>query len=222
VNPKLFSLLNIELIKELRNKYILAGLLVYELSCVLLVKFLVQYAEVSKNEETTLLALFWLTILFSIVNSVVSSFQKEPEGRMFYYRWAVSPEMFIVSKLIFNFIFAVLLALIGFVTFYTMVGFEMQNMPLFLATVILSCGGYTIIFTTVGAVAMGTRNAATLTAILGLPLIIPILAFIAKLSMASLEPAISDIAIKNLLLLFVLDCLIGAFTYVLFPYIWRD
>ncbi|HRN95042.1 MAG TPA: cytochrome C biogenesis protein, partial [Chitinophagales bacterium] len=59
-------------------------------------------------------------------------------------------------------------------------------------------------------------------AILGLPLIIPILAFIAKLSMASLEPAISDIAIKNLLLLFVLDCLIGAFTYVLFPYIWRD
>ncbi|HRN95043.1 MAG TPA: hypothetical protein PL084_10000, partial [Chitinophagales bacterium] len=156
MNPKLFSLLNIELIKELRNKYILAGLLVYELSCVLLVKFLVQYAEVSKNEETTLLALFWLTILFSIVNSVVSSFQKEPEGRMFYYRWAVSPEMFIVSKLIFNFIFAVLLALIGFVTFYTMVGFEMQNMPLFLATVILSCGGYTIIFTTVGAVAMGT------------------------------------------------------------------
>ncbi|MBX2902477.1 MAG: heme exporter protein CcmB [Chitinophagales bacterium] len=222
MNPTLFSLLHIELLKEIRNKYMIAGLLVYELSCVLLVKFLIQFSEVSKTQETALMALFWLTVLFSVVNAVVSSFQKEPEGRMFYYRWAIAPEQFIVSKLVFNFLFAVLLSLLGFVTFYAMVGFELQNFELFLATIALSCGGYSIIFTTVGAVAMGTKNAATLTAILGLPLIIPMLAFIAKLSLASFEPALSGEAIKNLLLLLVLDCLIGAFTYVLFPYIWRD
>lgn len=219
---KLFSLLQIEWLKEIRNKYVLAGLLVYELSCIILLKFLIQYSEVVNTQATAMLALFWLTVLFSVVNAVVSSFQREPEGRMFYYRWAVAPEIFIVSKLIFNFAFAVLLSLVGFITFYTIIGFEIPNLPLFLATIVLSCGGYSIIFTTVGAVAMGTKNAATLTAILGLPLIIPILAIIANLSISSFEIPISIVAAKNLLLLFVLDCLIGAFTYVLFPYIWRD
>lgn len=218
----LLSLLQIEFLKEIRNKYVLAGLLVYELSCVLLVKFLVQYSEPGKKQETTMMALFWLTVLFSVVNAVVSSFQKEPEGRMFYYRWALTPEQFIVSKLIFNFFFAVLLSFIGFFTFYLIVGIDVQNWWLFLATIMLSCGGYSIVFTTVGAVAMGTKNAATLTAIMGLPLIIPILTFIAKLSLSSFEAEINHATINNLLLLFALDGLIGTFTYVLFPYIWRD
>jgi heme exporter protein B len=222
VNNRLLSLLHIQLLSEIRNKYVLAGLLVYELSCVLLVKFFIQFSEVAKTQETALLVIFWLTVLFSVVNAVVSSFQKEPEGRMFYYRWAITAELFISSRLIFNFLFSTLLSVIGFCTFILLIGWNIQNIPLFFSVLMLSSGGYAIIFTTVGAVAMGTKNAATLTAILGLPLIIPMLVFIAKLSMASLEPIASGTALKNLLLLLVLDSLLGAFTYVLFPYIWSD
>jgi len=222
LNSKILSLLQLELLREWRNKYALAGLLVYELSCILVVKFMVQYSGSKNVSAESAVALFWLILLFSAVNAIANSLYQEPEGRKYYYMWLTSPANVISAKLIYNFLLSIFLTLIAFATFSVLVGFQISDYLLFIATAIAGSCGYAFVFTTVGAVASGSKNNASLLAILGMPLVIPLLIFISKLSVASIENGLDDEAIKNLFLLITFDVIIAALAFVLFPYLWRD
>jgi len=222
LNSKILSLLQLELLREWRNKYALAGLLVYELSCILVVKFMVQYSGSKNISAEGTVALFWLILLFSAVNAIANSLHQEPEGRKYYYMWLTSPANVISAKLIYNFLLSIFLTLVAFATFSLLVGFQISDYLLFIATAIAGSCGYAFVFTTVGAVASGSKNNASLLAILGMPLVIPLLIFISKLSVASMEAGFNDEAIKNLFLLITFDVIIAALAFVLFPYLWRD
>ena len=222
MNNKILSLLQLELLREWRNKYALAGLLVYELSCILVVKFMVQYSGSKNISAESVVALFWLILLFSAVNAIANSLYQEPEGRKYYYMWLTAPANVISAKLIYNLLLSIFLTLVAFATFSVLVGFQIAHYWLFIATAIAGSCGYAFVFTTVGAVASGSKNNASLLAILGMPLVIPLLIFISKLSVASIESGVDTQAIKNLFLLISFDAIIAALAFVLFPYLWRD
>ncbi|MCS6819548.1 MAG: heme exporter protein CcmB [Chitinophagales bacterium] len=219
---QLLQLLKAEFIRQIRNKYVFAGLLVYQLSSVVLVKFIIQYMSLQHNEAGVLMAFFWLIAVFGIVNAVVGSFHKDPESRLFYYRWLMSPALFISSRLLFNFFFACVLAILAWFTIHVLLNWEIHNKAIFLLALILGSGGYAIIFTLVTAVASGTLHAASLTAVMGLPLTIPLLMFSTRLSAIAAGYDANVQVWKQILLLLLLDCVIAALSYILFPYIWRD
>jgi heme exporter protein B len=222
LSNKILLLLRLELLREWRNKYALAGLLVYELSCILVVKFMVQYSGAKNISAESAIALFWLILLFSAVNAIANALHQEPEGRKYYYMWLAAPTDVITAKLIYNFLLSIFLTLVAFVTFGVLVGFQLSDYLLFVTTAIAGSCGYAFVFTTVGAVASGSKNNASLLAILGMPLVIPLLIFISKLSVASIETAASEQAIQNLFLLLAFDVIIAALALVSFPYLWRD
>ncbi len=222
MNGKIASLLRLELLLEWRNKYALAGILVYVLSCVLVVKFIVQYSGSKQISTESAVALFWLVLLFSAVNAIANALSREPEGRKFYYQWLTAPANIIVAKLLYNFLAATVLSLIAFIAFSVMIDFRVVNHIFFLLTAIAGSCGYAFVFTTVGAVASGSKNNASLLAILGMPLVIPLLIFISKLSLSCFQPVPDSSAIQNLLLLVSFDLIIAVLAYLLFPYLWRD
>src|SRR5258706_15280084 len=55
-------------------------------------------------------ALFWITILFTAINTVAKSFIGEKRGLEIYYYSIANPVNFLLSKIIYNFILCLLLA----------------------------------------------------------------------------------------------------------------
>lgn len=213
-----------EVLIELRNKYVISGLLLYVASSVAVIYFSIQYSASIRSIEASVWGIFfWLVVLFSTVNAVANSFFREPEGRFFYYYWTISPQALITAKLIYNFIFTVLLIGITFVMFSIMLGDHVKNYNLFFITITLGATGYSFLFTTMSAIASRAGNNATLMAILGFPLVIPLIIFLTRLTSACLEaPSTDDAALQNLLLLLAFNVLQPVMAVVLFPYIWRD
>lgn len=213
-----------DLIVEFRNRYVLGGILLYVFSSVLVIYFALQYNS-SLQEVTPVVwsIFFWLVILFSSVNAIANSFFREPEGRFFYYYWLMAPQALIIARLAYNFIFTILLSAITFGVFALMVGNPVTNYPVFLLGIILGGTGYSFLFTTMSAIAARAGNNATLLAVLGFPLVIPLIIFLTRLASASVyTDGFTDESIKNLLLLLAFNLVQPALALILFPYIWRD
>jgi heme exporter protein B len=218
------SILIKDILIEFRNKYVLGGILLYVFSSVLLIYFALQYSDSLKGIEPTIWSIiFWLIILFSSVNAVANSFFREPEGRFFYYYWMVNPQSIIVAKLIYNFLFTLLLTVLTFGLFAIMISDPITNYTLFFITILLGGTGYSFLFTTMSAIASRAGNNATLMAVLGFPLIIPLLIFLTKLTAAAIvSQEFTDETVQNLLMLLAFNILQPTLALILFPYIWRD
>jgi heme exporter protein B len=203
---------------------VLGGILLYVFSSVLLIYFALQYSDSLKGIEPTIWSIiFWLIILFSSVNAVANSFFREPEGRFFYYYWMVNPQSIIVAKLIYNFLFTLLLTVLTFGLFAIMISDPITNCSLFFVTILLGGTGYSFLFTTMSAIASRAGNNATLMAVLGFPLIIPLLIFLTKLTAAAIvSQEFTDETVQNLLMLLAFNILQPTLALILFPYIWRD
>ena len=218
------SLFKKDLLIEFRNKYVIGGIALYVLSSVMVIYFSLNYNDSVKQLNPVIWGiLFWLIVLFSSINAIANGFFREPEGRTYYYYYLTSPQAIILSKMLYNFIFTVLLISLAFIVFALMIGNPVSNLPLFFATALLGGTGYSLLFTLMGAIASRAGNNATLVAVLGFPIIIPLLIFITKLTAASIgNPEFTNEAFKNMALLGAFDMMQLLLAYVLFPYIWRD
>jgi len=213
-----------DLIIEFRNRYVLGGILLYVFSSVLVIYFALQYNNsIQELSPVIWSVLFWLIILFSSVNAIANSFFREPEGRFYYYYWLISPHALILAKLCYNFIFTLALSLLTFGIFSLMVNDPVINYPVFLITIVLGGTGYSFLFTTMSAIASRAGNNATLMAVLGFPLVIPLIIFLTKLSGAAIAaPGFSEETVKNIKMLLAFNIVQPTLALILFPYIWRD
>ena len=93
---------------------------------------------------------------------------------------------------------------------------------LFLASV-----GLSITFTFISAISSKADNSAPLTAILGFPVIIPILMIIIRLARETLNIRTNSIfadgeVMEYVWTLIAIDFLLAGVSILLFPYLWRD
>ena len=92
-----YSLLNKDVLLELRQQHTLYGILLYIASTVFVLSLSVQELEANVWN-----GLFWVIQLFVCVNAVAKSFLKESKGKMLYYYSIVSPIQFIIAEIIYN------------------------------------------------------------------------------------------------------------------------
>ena len=112
-----------ELRLELRLKYAIAALSMYVLSTVYLVYFSLEYQGVLEDMEATIWSIFfWLIVLFTTVNVTFQSFSKITQGRMLFYYTLVSPQVFILSKLIVNALISLALSIFTGMIFIFVLG----------------------------------------------------------------------------------------------------
>jgi len=209
---------------EARNKYSLLGIFLYIFSCVMVVHFILQFngAEQQINSQVWS-ALFWLIVLFGTINEVTGSFSKETENHFYYNYYIISAETYILTKLIRSFVITLLLSGLAYILFSIIISSPVRNKSLFFLTLILGANGYGFLFTVMRAIAGRARNSSSLVALLGFPIVIPVLIFITRLSNAAMDSAtMTSEAFKNILLLGSINIVLIAFAYILFPYLWRD
>ncbi len=215
-----FSLLKKDLLLELRQQHTLYGILLYIASTVFVLSL-----SVEELDAKVWNGLFWVIQLFICVNAVAKSFLQESKGRMLYYYSIVSPVAFILAKLIYNLMLMLGMSLISLLlySFFITKGFTLYNALQFTGLVILGGASISLVFTLMSAIAAKASHNAALMAILGFPVILPLLLLLMRLSKTAFNEIFKEGAVLHLTGLIIgLDALIIAMAVVLFPYLWKE
>lgn len=217
LNREIRVLLEKEIRLEYRQKYAIGGVLLYVFATVFVV-----YSTFINIPVNVWNVQFWLILLFASVNALLKSFVQDSSERQIYLYTLVSPYGVILSKMLYNTLILCLICLLTFLAFALLAGSPVRDIGLFVLTSLAGSIGLSVAFTFIAAVASRGTNQATLMAILGFPVVIPILLILIKLSANALG-LINDTAIYgDLSILAALDALLMGIAIYLFPYLWRD
>ncbi len=202
---------------ELRNKYALGGILIYVVSTVF-----VSYLSFKQIiNPATWNALFWIILLFASINAVAKSFINESGGKMLYLYTLTGPQAVILAKIIYNSLLLIVLSGLCLCAYTLFIGNLIGDLPLFLIVLLMGSMGFSSLLTMVSAIASKTSNNFTLMAILSLPIMLPLLMVLIKVS----KNAIDGLELwdwNSLLILAFLNVIVISLSYLLFRYLWRD
>mgnify|MGYP001040258976 CR=1 FL=1 len=209
-----------EILLEWRERYALNGLLLYIVSTVMItyLSFNLKNAVLSPPTWNTL---FWIILLFTAINAVAKSFMQERQGRLLYYYTLMSPQSIILSKIIYNSLLMLVIALIGFATYALVLGNPVQDPMLFVFNMLLGGIGFSSTLTMVSSIAAKANNNATLMAILSFPVILPMLLMLIKTSKNAMDGLARSASYDELLTLLAINMIVITVSFILFPYLWR-
>ena len=165
-------------------------------------------------------ALFWMILLFTLITAIGRSFLQEQDRSMYYY-FLVNPQVPIGAKLIYQFIYAVVLCVVAVLLMQLYFPREIPNLGLFTLNMLLAMMGLSSAFTMVSSISSGASNQGNIMAVLGFPVAIPILVLAVtssrKILLGQGLPEIKG----SLTTLVSIDVIIIALVFILFPYSWK-
>ncbi|QOI96997.1 MAG: heme exporter protein CcmB [Flammeovirgaceae bacterium] len=217
----IITLLRKEFILELRRKSVVAGLGLYLFSLIFICYLTFSLRQQAINENTWA-ALFWLVILFSVVNSVAKSFIGERKGVFIYLYSVASAQQIILSKMIYNSLLAFLLSVTGYLLFAVFIHNPVTDQLLFVVLLLLASTGFSVSLSLISGIASKANNSNVLMAVLSFPVVISILLMAVRTTGNVLNGMERAASYDELLNLLAINCIAGALAYILFPYIWRS
>jgi heme exporter protein B len=168
-------------------------------------------------------SLFWVIQLFVCVNTVAKSFLQESKGRMLYFYSIVSPVEFIISKLLFNILLMAMMSVVSLMLFFIFLENPVTDSIRFLGIVLLGGSSISLVFTLMSAIAAKAQQNAALIAILGFPVILPILLMLMRLSKSAFSEVFREGALLQLSgIIILMDVLVVALSVILFPFLWKE
>ncbi len=207
-----------EVMLELKQKYVLNGILLYLVSTV----FVTYLAFEDAISPETWNSLFWIILLFVAVNGISKSFLQENAARHLYYYTVASPQSIVLAKILYNLFLMTALSLLAFGFFLLLMGNQVVNIPLFLLTLVLGSLGLSSVLTMVAAIASRASQNFSLMAILSFPIVLPLLAMLMKVSRAAMGSMDWSGLSGFLVILVTVNVAVIALAYLLFPYLWKD
>src|SRR5690606_30393138 len=206
-----------EMLLEWRSKFALNSILLYVVSTVF-----VCYQAFRSVDGTVWNALFWIILLFASINAIAKSFVQESKGRQLYYYTLVSPHAIIVSYIIYNMILMLGLSVLAFFVYSVVFKNPLGDPPLYFLAVVLGSISFATVFTMISGISAKANNSGTLMAILGFPVIIPLLLVLIKLSKNAMDGLDRSVSYDEVIVLLAINAIVVAASLLLFPYIWRD
>jgi heme exporter protein B len=214
---QIVTLLQKELLLEIRQQYSFYGVVLYVASTIFVV-----YLSMGQPEYTVWNGLFWIVQLFVCVNAVAKSFLAETKGRLLYYYSIVNAQQFIIAKLLFNVVLMATMTLISWLLFTVWLGNPVEENLSFLALSMLGSISVSLVFTFLSAIAASAQQNAALMAIMGFPLIIPQLLLLMRISSIAFSAVVQAGLTNAILLLIAFDVLVITLSIILFPFLWAD
>jgi len=202
---------------EWRNRSALTSMLVYVIGA----SFIVYYAFEGHITFQVWSAIFWIIALFSAINTIGKTFDKEVTQRFYYLRTVIPPVELILSKLIYNAFLVFIFELVIFAEMSLFFGIQVENTPIFLLTLLLGGVGISNLFTLFATITARTGNVVLLS-VLGFPIILPLLLLILRLTGLSDVEVLADDRWSNVGAVAALDAITLVLSVVLFPYLWSE
>lgn len=215
------SLLFKEFTLELRRKTVISGLALYLVSTIF-IYYLSFNLRQNLINPLTWSALFWVTILFTSVNTVAKSFIGERKGEQIYFYSLANPVQIILSKITYNFLLCFLLAVTGYILFAVFFNSPVEDLGLFFLTILLACLGFAASLTLLSGIAAKANNNNILMPVLSFPVIIGILLMAIQITKNCIDGLDRSVSMDEVLTLAAINVLVTSVSYLLFPYIWRS
>jgi len=211
------SLVKKDLLMEWRQKHALFGVLVYVGATVFVV-----YMMNGQPDTKVWNALFWLSQLFVAVNSMAKSFLQEHPHRFRYYYTIVKPTTFLLAKLTYSTALMVVMSVISLLLYGLMLGWPTMHSTLYITIALTGSLSLSVVFTFLSAIAARAQQNSSLMAILGFPLVTPVLMILSKLAATALQPIYMPGWWNLAIVLVALDLLIIMLGVILFPFLWQE
>jgi heme exporter protein B len=219
MTKRIFALLKKDILLEFRQQHTFYGILLYIAATI----FVLYLSLSDKPDANVWNGLFWVIQLFICVNAVAKSFLQENRGRMLYFYSITSPVEFIIAKILYNIVLMILMSSISLMLFFIFFQNPLDNSLRFIGIVVLGGASISIVFTLMSAIAAKANQNAALIAILGFPVILPLLLLLMRLSKTAFGEIFREGAVLQLAgLIAGLDVLVIAIAIILFPYLWKD
>ena len=209
------ALLYKEFLVEWKQRYAINGLLLYVAGTVFIVSLIFRETMNAQVWLTT----FWLLNMFLAVNAVAKSFMGESEGQMLYVYQLASATAIISAKIIYNVLLMTTLTLASLALYVGFLGAPTEHIGLFTIVAIIGAIGLAVALTLVSALTAQAGNKNTLMTLLSLPVVLPQLIFILRLSEKTTLGILPD---KDLLYALALTGVNVLLSLLLFPYLWRQ
>jgi heme exporter protein B len=203
---------------EFRNRNALNGIVLYVFSTI----FIVYQSFRSVPDVPVWNALLWMIILFSSVNAANKTFQNDDAGRQYYIYLLADPVAVILSKILYNMILLSFLSLVSAAFYGIVLGNPVQQYGNFIFVLLLGSMGLSSLLTMISAISFKAGNALGMIAVLGFPVMIPLLITLIKASKGVADGLPFNTYSKYLYTMAGLDILVIALSVILFPYLWRD
>lgn len=213
----IITLIKKDFLLETRHQHSFYGIVLYVISTTFVV-----YLAMGNPEEQVWNGLFWIVQLFICINAVAKSFIGENQNRMIYYYTIVHPTNFVIAKLIYNVFLMTIMTLLSLIVFIIFLENPFAYLSKFILISFLGSIGISLVFTFLAAIAAKAKQQASLMAIMGLPIIIPQLLLLMKISGVAFSKIIQEGLWQMISLLVGLDALVVVLAIILFKYLWKD
>ncbi len=211
------ALIKKDFLLETRHQHTFYAIVLYVISTTFVV-----YLTMGQPEEQVWNGLFWIVQLFVCINAVAKSFLAESQGRMLYYHSVVNPKDFVSAKLLYNVVLMAIMSLLSLMIFIIFLENPFAFFYKFVLISILGSLGLSLVFTFLAAIAAKAKQQASLMAIMGLPVIIPQILLLMKISVVAFSNVVQEGFLEMILLILLLDIMVIALAIILFPYLWKD
>jgi heme exporter protein B len=133
-----------------------------------------------------------------------------------------SPKQLILAKTIYNQLLLIGLSMVNFFIFQLIFPIAINQLGQYLLSLVLGAIGLSTVLTLVAGIVSKANNNAALLAILGFPLLFPLLSIIIQCSMNAINGYEWAINQQLFIVLISLNLITVLLSYLLFPYLWRE
>ncbi len=213
----LYTLIKKEFDLEFRQSHALFGVLLFA-ACTVFIIFKA-FNTLGAFQWNVML---WIIVVFSGINAVAKSFVQENKETYLHYYTLFDPLELILAKLIYNFLFIVVIIalVILLLTIFTMN--PIVNWSLFTQGALLGALGLACIFTFIAALSGIDRGGTTIMSVMALPLVLPVILLLIKITAVSMGLMVDTEIGGDLMILGGIDLMICGLMLLLFPIIWRS
>jgi len=206
---------------EIRSLFSFSGVLIYIFSIIFIC-----YISISINNgylnPIIWNSLFWIILLFISLYSISRKFSYENESRLLYYYSLVRPESMIFSKIFYNFFFLFFIFLLIYFLFTFFLGNPVIDYFIFILNLFFASISFSSLLTLTSSISSKSDNYNILMPTISMPIIIPILLLLIKISKNSLCNYDIVINLSYILILFFINLILIFLSYILFPYLWKN
>lgn len=214
-------LLRLEAALDLRQRAAWGGMLLYVVSAV----YVCHLAMDDALNTAAWNALFWIILLFAAFNALARSFLREDQGRQLYLHTLAHPRSVLLARALYNALTMAALSLLSLAAYVLFLGagpLDEADALQFVVAVVLGGIGFAAVLTLVAAIAARAGNGIGLMAILGFPVVLPMLLAVMRAGRLALEGAPWAQTARLFGAIAALDAVTLALAWLLFPYLWRD
>jgi len=210
------TLLYKDFLMDWRQKHPLTGILLYVTATI----YTVYLSFSAVITPAVWSALYWIILLFVTTTALAKSFIQE-ERRHLYYYFTVPASTLIISKLLYSFLYLLGIGLFGLGIYVVLVGMPSFSLWLFLVNFLNGVIGLSAAFTMIASIAVHTHQKGNMMAVLGFPVILPVLLLAITNSKKIVEGGNWEAVNSFSLILISVNVIIVALTLLLFPYSWK-